>query len=270
MTLPDLYENSRSKAARAHRRALTPKILAQVTKLGAQVSVLSKETSHYRLTLRNGARVDFWPATLRWSVVGSQLQGDGMRSLAEIIASPPAPPQTVRPVEAFVNIFADASFNHHTLTGGWAAIIAGDAPWIEVFGGLENCPTSTEAELRAIAFGLKEAIAHRYVAPHQRVMLQSDCTQALGIILGNVQGAVFSRGPSDVELVPARRLKPSVRDSHGLRLINSLQAGNSLVLMLRHNRGHTNATNRGKISNRADRLAAAAHRNMKRSLNERT
>lgn len=263
MTLPDLYESSRSKAAQQHRRRLAPKILDRIRAAGAHVVVLDKIGWHCRMTLTSGLQIDLWVTTLKWVEVGGNgLKGDGMVDLLKVIASPPpAPPIRDKASVGLVNIFADASFNHRTGEGGWGAVLASPSgEWKEVSGVLENCPTSSEAEVRAMANGLESALTRNMLAPGGIVMIQSDCAGALSILLGVIPGALYSKGVSDLDVRPARRLHVNMRASEGVAQITHLVTTHRLKLMLRHNRGHAGSTNRGKISQRADRLANSARK----------
>lgn len=274
MMLPDLYESSRSRAARAHRRGLVPKIMDAVRKAGAEVAVMDKTTLHYRLTLSTGFQLEFWPTTLKWGPSrGTGPAGDGFRGLLEVIENPPPqtpPAESARAQGGLTNVFADASFDHRLNKGGWGAVIKGDShDWIEVSGPLEDCPTSMEAELRALANGLQVAIKRGVVVNDSIVLLQSDCLAALAIILGGVPGCRASQGPSDIELPVPRRPSKGVQNSLAIAHIKTLVAGRSIRLLVRHNRGHAGGNNgRSIISNRADRLAGKQLQKLRRARKE--
>lgn len=265
MTLPDLWEGSRSKAARAHRRRHANAIIATIMKAGAKVVCLSKDNGHYRLTLTSGLQVDFWTTTLRWEAKGGgHPRGATLTSLLAVVASPPPPaPAKSKAVEGLVSVFADGSFDHRTGRAGWGVIMSdGCGQWIEAGGELTGCTNSMEAEMRAIANGIHVGVVRDLIPRGALLMIQSDCTGALSIILGAVPGAKFSPGPSDVVISPARRLHKSMRESEGLASIREMVESRRLRILVRHNRGHTSADKRGKISERVDRLSREYRRSV--------
>lgn len=175
------------------------------------------------------------------------------------------------PREPLVTVFADAAFKHQDGIGGWGCWMICNGPGQFHSGELRDCPTSTEAELRALANGLHIAIAKGVAKPRATVMLQSDCTPALSIILGRVPGASHSRGASgdNVEIVGSRNAGKSVRSSKALQHIRALVETHGLSIIVRHVRGHqTTDDGRSAINREVDRLAKRAATAYRNSLKE--
>lgn len=171
-----------------------------------------------------------------------------------------------------VTIFADAAFDHRDLTGGWGCWIKTHRPQPGVFvsGPLKECPTSVEAEMRALANALHIAVARGLVEDGGVVMLQSDCTPALSIIMGRVHGVTHSRGKFDnVPIIASRNPGPSVRASLAVKHLRSLIDTHGLKIVVRHVRGHQNTDDgRSAINRQVDGLARQAARDYRASLKE--
>lgn len=176
------------------------------------------------------------------------------------------------PRETLTTIFADAAYNHRDRIGGWGCWLIREGSGLFFSGELRDCPTSVEAELRALANGLHLALVHGVAKTGGTVMLQSDCTPALSIILGRVHGARHSRGKSgdNVEVIGAvRNPGKSVRESLGMKRIALLCQTHDLTILVRHVRGHQSTDDgRSAINRQVDRLAKRAADQYRKSLGE--
>lgn len=270
----DVYDGSRSKSARAHRARHKQKIISVLQQAGAEVMLMDKTLGHYRLKLSTGVLIDFWVTTLKWRTsIGQGPHGETLAELLAVLADPPPPmPASVGASEdGLVTIFTDASFDHRTLDGGWASWIKSVGPGIFDSGHLKECPTSMEAELRALAMGLHQAVARGILRTRGAAILQSDSIGALGIILGRVEGTRHSRsGGNDATVIPAAlRPNKSVRASTALQHIQALVRTHQLRLIVRHVRGHQQDDNgRSGINREVDRLARKAAREFRARMKE--
>jgi ribonuclease HI len=188
----------------------------------------------------------------------------GVEGLVEYLGKAPTPPAgrykgKRRPLAEnppMVTIFTDASYraNH---TGGWGAWVkGGPGRGITGNGPLLDVPTSTEAEMRAIANGLGLAIARGIVQPGALVMLQSDCAAALASVLFWVEGARDAPAEGGITVPKPRRQMKSLRESAAMRVLIQQVGEYSLQIRVRHVRGHDKGlSTRSAVNVLTDRLA---------------
>jgi len=158
-----------------------------------------------------------------------------------------APPLTA-------TIFADASFDQDTGIAGWGAWIKTAGRDGAIHGAAFKAPVlgSEHAEILALANAL--ALARSMELLTGAVMIQSDCTNALGCIRQVVPSAIDV--PAQGGLPAPRRRKP-VPPAYkpGLDLIRELVAATGVQLVTRHVKGHRAGGGRNWVNRECDRVA---------------
>lgn len=176
-----------------------------------------------------------------------------------------------------VTMFTDASVHPQLGTAGWGAWIKGDGRNSKTFSGplaTNNDPreprfqgSSNKAELMAMSEALQAAYAAGYfTADDNLLMMQTDCSAAIALILAAIPRARFSAHADGLQQVYPRSMENICRHeraalnhiSYRLLTINTHQ---ETLLTLRHVKGHKNGSNRQWVNRECDRLAynAAVH-----------
>jgi ribonuclease HI len=235
----------------------------------ATMVLLNQETHHYRITGPKGGCIDLYASTQRWMVTGEPtIRGHGFDDLWAVIAerTPRPLPEAPADTPEMATIITDASHCHQTGAGGWGA-------WIKVNGVTgqtysrplkDKVRTSAEAELGALLGGLHSGVTSGLVKDGATVILQSDCQEALSVVLAKAPGASHSPAAGSTVMVrPARHPSRSLRNSPYLTMILEIVEAHRLKLIVRHVRGHQDqdtADGRGKVNHVVDRLAHDAMR----------
>lgn len=135
-----------------------------------------------------------------------------------------------------VVVLADGSHSVQHQRAGWAA-------WIERSGGKPIIvhqavdivvDSSLEAEMLAIAGGLRNAAAHYLIRDGDRVLIESDNTGVIGWILGRVPTAQQDALPGGIHVNPPRGRHHRARISRGLHQVATLVDAYKLTLIVRH------------------------------------
>lgn len=159
-----------------------------------------------------------------------------------------------------VTLFADASYHQRTGAAGWGAWIKADGQDPIVAGGPMKRPftQSNQAELAAIANALWHANDVGALKSGDVIMVQSDCTHALHVLLWYVRGTSH-RPIKDGVPIPATRIKIAHREHECLAVINSLVKSCPMTLIVRHVRGHQKGEagkrGRGWVNREVDHIA---------------
>lgn len=154
-----------------------------------------------------------------------------------------------------VSIFTDGSFFPDTGSGGWGAVVCTEGKQHKAGGAFKNsCSSPLEAELFAATNGLSFAVSRGLLQQQDLVILQIDSTDALAAILGSCPAyrQTASRHGRDV-----KKIVPWTRDLDRppLHAIRRVHDEYSLLLMVRHVKGHVGVSGRHKINEIADALA---------------
>lgn len=155
-----------------------------------------------------------------------------------------------------LTIFADASVCDKTGAAGWGAWFKG--------AGLERGQTcggpfemklhmSDDAELLALAHALAECDSRGLLTAGATVMLQSDCTAALGVIaaLTSARDCRVATGSA----VSRRRKPPTRKMRKGVDQISAIVTAHGLRILVRHVRGHQQGEGRNWVNRECDRIA---------------
>ena len=152
-------------------------------------------------------------------------------------------------------VIADASLCGETKLAAWGAWIKVDGKPSQVFSGqLRNrMGNSTDAEICALANALAKGVSTALIPPGTEVMLQSDSTQALGLLKKLVPNVTVRQHKDSAELATFRKpqLCGGVR-AEAAGVITKLVAEHSLALVLRHVRGHTPGSGRQWVNRLVD------------------
>lgn len=156
-----------------------------------------------------------------------------------------------------VSIFTDASV-YPDGRAGWGVFIMSDGGKVKTGGPIKQpCRSSLIAELRAIGNGMHVAESYELFKNKPLVIIQSDNTGALGMVLGSNDSYRWtpSRHRADVRVVPTTPHDDEHRQV--LKYISGLHEKYAFVLMVRHVRGHNGRRGEGRhrLNEAADRLA---------------
>jgi ribonuclease HI len=163
-----------------------------------------------------------------------------------------------------VTLIADASLSHNRTQSAWAAWMIAD--------NRESCTYAAKfkvniacvdtAELAALVNGLVVAHKRNYLKVGFTVLLQSDSTSALGLIL-HATNAVNNLS-SRHRTIMVKPKEPTAFQRTVLKPLLELKLQYALNLQVRHVKGHTNkAAGRYSINRLVDRLAGEARRSPK-------
>ena len=158
-------------------------------------------------------------------------------------------------------IISDASFVPHSKTSSWGAWVKADGKPSETYGGLirRECNDSTDAEICALANALYKAISTGLVEPNTEVMLQSDSTQALGLLKKLVPNVSVRNHKDSAELAVFRKpqLCGGLR-AEAAKVVERIATAHGLTIVLRHVRGHKAGGGRQWVNRKVDSIAKAA------------
>ncbi|AKU43464.1 RNaseH [Caulobacter phage Sansa] len=236
--------------------------------IGAQK--LNPNGVHYRMVGVHGLVVDVWPTTGRWMRQGSRIGGTGMEGLLKALRE-----EHAEETADMVTIFTDASYDHRDRSAGYAAWCkTGGGAGELISGQIKSGPLSAEiAEAMAIANALFQARRKGIIKKGAKVMVQSDCINALAKIRTHVPGSKSSPAPGGLPVgyssfphksnaAARRRQQPVVEQYKGvLDSVCSLVLEMNLVLLLRHVKAHTGKSDPRSYVNRI--CDAAARERMK-------
>jgi ribonuclease HI len=156
-----------------------------------------------------------------------------------------------------ITLFVDASHCPSTKVGGWGAW-AKQAGWPNgtLFGGAFKgvIPNSAEAELCAIANAMQSLHLHDLLIGDVKVLVQSDCLRALGLIASFVSSCEVNNHPDGCPIQKTTATKPTALEAKALATINALVSG-SRRLSLRHVRGHKAGKGRNWVNRQCDHIA---------------
>lgn len=250
---------------------LAPKLVKE--KKVAKLECLDPTTRHFRFYNVAGASLDFWSGTGTWLIRETSERGTGVDSALEALAGlKPAPkPERVYEGSPLVTIFADASFDYRTRSGGWAAWVkAGNQQGKYGHGVLKTDPeTAMHAEMAALANGLHMAKTSGAITTGSPVLLQSDCLLALQLILTLAPNCGNSAASTGMDVTKLKVMKPGRRDIAPLQAILATQKELGLKLWVRHVKGHSKSDDaRSFVNSECDRLARAAMRTEQRARRE--
>lgn len=236
----------------------------------SRVVCLDERIRHYRLFNAAGASLDYWAGTGTWLVQETSVRGMGLDSAVEALADLKPAPKVERSYDgpALVTIFADASFDYKTRSGGWAAWVkAGNQQGQYGHGVLKvDAEGAMQAEMAALANGLHMARAAGTVVQGSPVLLQSDCMLALQLILSLAPGAGNSAASGGLDVTKLKEIKAGRRQIAPLQSILAMQAEMDLKLWVRHVKGHSGGDDaRSFVNSECDRLARAAMRTEQRA-----
>ena len=157
-----------------------------------------------------------------------------------------------------LTIIADASYHRQHHTAGWGAWMKGvRTPGAVTMGGQikELLERSSEAEMRALSNALHVASTRGYIEVKDVVMVQSDCTDALGWILWGLPLARHSQNGSGAPVTRPRK-GGRAKDSKGLAAFLDVCQALDLRIVVRHVRGHEDGvTSRSAVNELCDRIA---------------
>lgn len=155
-----------------------------------------------------------------------------------------------------ITIFADASWCQHTKVAGWGAWVKADG-WQkgEVLGGcIDFSISSGMSELRAIANAILFCKKQNWFAEGESIMVQSDSTAALQVLLRCTRVRVFytsSADISDARILGSRKKPLDKEELHFLNKIQDAVLGSKIYV--RHVKGHKKgATSRSWVNERCD------------------
>lgn len=159
-----------------------------------------------------------------------------------------------------LTLFTDASYCSQTNAAGYGAwfkrddMPAGETFGGEIFSGVSN---SSEAELYAIAYALDRLGRRGFVQhPVKRVMVQSDSSRALQIVLKLIPNSVESRHASS-------KLAPLTGGKDGIRA-TTIERGAAYIAqdvlkhvrtLVRHVKGHQEGGGRSWVNRQCDGIA---------------
>ncbi|MGK9084882.1 hypothetical protein KXR64_16975 [Brucella intermedia] len=156
-----------------------------------------------------------------------------------------------------ITLFVDASHCPSTKVGGWGAW-AKQAGWPngKLFGGAFKgaIPNSAEAELCAIANAMQSLDCHGLLGDGVKVLVQSDCLRALGLIASAVSSCEVNNHPDGCPIQKSTATKPTTLEAKALAVINALVPENQR-LGLRHVRGHKAGKGRSWVNRQCDSIA---------------
>lgn len=223
---------------------------------GCAVRLMSEACWHWRVTTPTGVTGEFYSSTLVWVVSKpSVMKGVGVDSLLERLFDPRQPAPVGKQPGPNVTIFADASHDVDKKVAGWGGWMIRNGLEARTAGGIveTGAQTSFEAEVRAIALAVQDALGAGYIHSGDRVMIQSDCKSALECLLFVVLGAIDSPHPHGLSLTPVKRLRRNVRPP--VDEVEEICRMYRLTLILRHVPGHRDGDGRAWVNRECDRIA---------------
>lgn len=154
-----------------------------------------------------------------------------------------------------LTLFCDASYCHQTQAAGWGAWAKRD-DWSrgQEFGGdlcayVTNCG---EAEMRAIACSIATLRSKGELSGVSRLMIQSDSTRALALLLKRIDGVMVSDHADAATITPAKILA-TPNEITALGVVES--AIGNIQITVRHVRGHQKGDGRSWVNRRCDHIA---------------
>lgn len=170
-----------------------------------------------------------------------------------------------------VTMFTDASVHPQLGTAGWGAWIKGDGRTSKTFSGhlaTNSDPreprfqgSSNKAELLAMSEALQAAYTAGYFTEDDNLlMMQTDCSAAIALILAALPRARFSAHADGLQQVYPRSMEgichheKAALNMIGYRLL-TINTHQEMLLTLRHVKGHKNGSNRQWVNRECDRLA---------------
>lgn len=169
-----------------------------------------------------------------------------------------------------LTIFADASYCVKTKSAGWGA-------WLKRTGHLSRTAgspvrqkvlRSTGAEIIAIVNSIFAARAAGLLFNEDVVMVQSDCVQALGMVLAHSPGSSTRQHKDGSVVTPCRWKSMTKEDRAAIIVLNSIVSEMSLQLIVRHVAGHKSGDGRQWVNRTCDKIAKAHMRKARSKMGE--
>jgi ribonuclease HI len=220
---------------------------------------------------RDGVLYHLSPTAGKWQIKGGKKHSGGCVALiAHHMAAKKARGELSRKA-IDLTLFADAGWCPRTHVGGWGVWMKGVQPNSLTAGGQikELIPSSTEAEIRALANGLAVAKDRGFVKAGGTLMIQSDSLNALGwvhALCPKVQDRPATEGLTASK--PRKNLKALA--SPGAVEFARLAKLLDLTVFTRHVRGHQNGPDRQWVNRECDRIAGEHMRARRRAHIEKT
>lgn len=155
-------------------------------------------------------------------------------------------------------IISDASYDHRADVAAWAGWVRADGRSARMFSApiKRKIANSTQAEICAIANTLAAADAAGLIDDGMEVMLQSDCTVALGWVLKLVPGVTERRHADSVAVTKVRKQKGMIGiPTEAAAVIAKIAAARGLIITVRHVRGHKAGDGRQYVNRLVDKAA---------------
>jgi ribonuclease HI len=249
---------SKRKKAAARRRL--PSLVQALVAVGGNVS-MNRQAITLTVTAADGRGYAYWAMTDTWAPHGEDEQRAGFEKLQVIIRDAAATTSAMAEARSIdATIIADAAFCIMTKAGGWGAWIKAGRQAGHVTGGAfkEKMPSSNISEVAALANALAVAKCRGMIQPGATVMLQSDSTHALGLILWKIPMCISRPAAGGLEVNRPKRVSVHQRDHPALVSIAELAKEMDLKLVVRHVKGHTKgADGRHRINILCDQIAKA-------------
>lgn len=168
--------------------------------------------------------------------------------------------QSNMPESKMMTIFCDASVQHKTGEAGWGCW-AKKTGWQSgvTFGGKFRSPVfrSWDAEILALANAVAILAKKGDLDGCSSICLQCDNLRSLSIINREILGARALKKKGEGCRIPPIRAKLTDSEQSAVKTIKAIVDAYSLVVLLRHVRGHREGPGRNWVNRKCDEIANA-------------